>query len=325
MSLMASWTLSRAAAASLEQLVLAGDVPKAVRPTSSGSASWRSVVRELRKVTTLVTSCSLSPMVRRSSASNIEGPILPRYSNRCLDFLPNPRNDETDNPGFATVKGVTTSSRTLAAAWLSVAVLGLSACGGDDDEPEVDPRRPPPARPGRATASDSADPCTDPSTDPSDSADPSDTASVSPTVAPATGIELREETSSVRVPEKWRAAPPIASYQSGATGPAGAGTIDLLDVETLNPGTALEDRVKAAMTTLPKGAKVTRLPDVMLGGDTPAYHLTYTKPDSTEVTDIVETERNGQLVTMDFYLSADALEKDPDIVASVLATFQWVG
>ena len=222
------------------------------------------------------------------------------------------------------MKGVTPSSRTLAAAWLSVAVLGLSGCGGDDDEPGATPSPTSsisPSPSGSATASESADP----STDSSESADPSDPASVSPTVAPATGIELREETSSIRVPERWRAAPPIASYQSAATGPAGAGTIDLLDVETLNPGTPLEDRVKSAMKTLPKGAKVTRLPDVMLGGDTPAYHLTYTKPDSTEVTDIVETERNGQLITMDFYLSADALKKDPDIVASVLATFQWVG
>lgn len=221
------------------------------------------------------------------------------------------------------MNGVTPSSRMLVAAWLSVAALGLSGCGGDD-EPGATPSSTATSS-GSATASDSADPSTDPTTDPSDPSDPSDTASVSPTVAPATGIELREQTSSVRLPEKWRAAPPIATYQSAGTGPAGAGTIDLIDVETLNPGTPLEDRVKSAMQTLPKGAKVTRLPDVLLGGDTPAFHLTYTKPGSTEVTDIVETERNGQLITMDFYLSADALKKDPDIVASVLATFQWIG
>jgi hypothetical protein len=215
------------------------------------------------------------------------------------------------------VNRVTHSSRTLVAAWLSVVALALSACGGDDDEPKgADSPSPSSAS---ATATESGDPTPDPSDTGSESG------SATPTVAPATGIELREQTSSIRLPENWRAAPPIASYQSAATGPAGAGTIDLIDDETFNPGTPLEDRVKSAMHTLPKGAKVTRLPDVMLGGDTPAFHLTYTKPGSTEVTDIVETERNGRLITMDFYLSADALKKDPDIVASVLATFQWVG
>jgi hypothetical protein len=30
------------------------------------------------------------------------------------------------------------------------------------------------------------------------------------------------------------------------------------------------------------------------------------------------------LITIDFYLSADAVAKHPDTVASVLATFQWL-
>jgi hypothetical protein len=209
---------------------------------------------------------------------------------------------------------VSPTSRTVVATWLGAAVLGLTACG--DDEESGGPLSPTPSATTSesATAANSPDPGTD----------PSESASSSPAVAPAAGIELREQTSSIHVPEGWRAAPPLSSSQSGATGPRGAGTIDLIDDETLNPGAPLELRVKSAMQTLPDGAKVTRLPDVMLG-DSVAFHLTYTKPGSTEVTDIIETERNERLITMDFYLSADALKKDPDIVASVLASFQWVG
>jgi hypothetical protein len=198
----------------------------------------------------------------------------------------------------------------LVAAWLGVAVLGLSACGGDDEPGGSSPSSPA----GSATAPASGDPTTE----------PSETGSQPPTVAPATGIELREQTSSIRVPEGWRAAPPLASYQSGSIGPGGAGTINLIDDETLNPGTPLEARVRAAIKTLPEGAQYTRLPDVMLG-DTLAYHLTWTTPGRTEVSDVVETERDDRLVTINITLSAKAVKQDPDLVDSVLATFQWIG
>ena len=198
------------------------------------------------------------------------------------------------------------SPRLFAAAWLGVAALAIGACGGDDDEPE-----------GAGTPSPAA-------TVSEASAEPSASGTPSPTVAPATGIELREQTSSIRLPEGWRATDPISTTQSSAIGPDGAGSITLLDDDTLNPGFPLEERVKIAIQTLPDGAKHTRLPDVMLG-DTPAYHLTYTMPGRTEVHDLVEGERSQRLVTVDFALSAKALKQDPEIVASVLATFQWVG
>jgi hypothetical protein len=198
----------------------------------------------------------------------------------------------------------------LAAASVGVFLLGLSACGGDDE----------PAAEGSPSASSSQ------ATTPSGSADPtpSQSAPQPPTVAPATGVELREQTSSIRVPDGWRAAPPLASYQSGAIGPGGAGTINLIDDETLNPGTPFDVRVQAAIKALPDGADYTRLPDVMLG-DSLAYHLTWTAPGRSEVSDVIETERNGRLITINTTLSAKAVEQDPDLVASVLATFQWVG
>ena len=210
------------------------------------------------------------------------------------------------------MNGVTRSPRLLAAAWLGVAVLGLSACA-DDDEPPADAGTSSPS----ASSSESADPSADPTVS------PSDTSATEPTVVPATGVELREQSSRIQVPEGWRAAEPLASYQSGAIGPAGAGSINLIDDETLNPNTPLETRVKSAIKTLPDGAEYTRLPDVMLG-DSLAYHLTWTTPGRTEVSDVIETERNQRLVTINLVLSAKALKQDPDIVASVLATFQWI-
>lgn len=204
----------------------------------------------------------------------------------------------------------------LAAAWIGIAGVSLSACGDDDEKGSPAATSSP-----SGSASESDEPTADATPTVTPSA--SDSATTPPGVAPATGIELREQISSIRVPERWRLAPELSTSASAATGPAGAGTISLIDIETLNPNTPLEVRVKSAIKTLPDGAKYTRLPDVMLGGS-PAYHLTYTMPGRTEVDDIIETEYNLRLITLNFSISAKALKKDPDIVDSVLATFQWV-
>ena len=216
------------------------------------------------------------------------------------------------------MNAVSRSPRLLTAAWLGVAVLGLAACGGDDE-----PSGQGSGSPSTATSSATSSATT---TESSGTTDPTSSPSESqPEVAPATGIELREQVSSLHAPEGWVAVKPLASYQSTAMGPGGAGSMDLIDDESLAPGTSLEQRYRSAVATLPKGAKSTRLPDVMLGGDTPAYHLTYTTPGRTEVNDIIEAERDQRLVTINLTLSAKAAQQDPDLVASVLASFQWVG
>jgi hypothetical protein len=207
------------------------------------------------------------------------------------------------------VNCVTPTPRLKLAAWCSAAVLGLAACGGDEEEPSGT---------GSGTPTPSASTS---ASDPTESATSSETPT--PTVAPATGIELRQKISSIRVPEGWVLIDPLVSYQSGALGPEGSGTISLIDDETLNPGAPLEVRVDSAIKTLPKGAQHTRLDDVMLG-DTVAYHLTYTVKGSSEINDVVETERDGRLITINFSLDEKTVRDNPDLVASVLATFQWV-
>jgi hypothetical protein len=215
------------------------------------------------------------------------------------------------------VNRVTTTPRLLMAAWLGAAVLGLTACGGDD-EPSVpsgngsDSASSSGSAPGTPTTSETT---ADPTSDPTDG---------EPSVAAATGAELRQQVSSLHLPEGWEPDAGVVSYQSSATGPRGFGTIGLIDDEALDPGTPLEQRVESAIQTLPKDADVTRLPDVMLGGDTPAYHLTYTQPGRSEVNDLVETDRGERLITITFTLSAKALNQDPALVDSVLASFQWL-
>ncbi len=177
------------------------------------------------------------------------------------------------------------------AAWLVVAVLGLAAC--DDD----------------------ADPSADGSDSPSSSA--------SATGEAATGIELREQTSSIRAPEGWIASDPSVSYQSVALGPRGAGSITLIDDETLDPGKSLEVLVDSAIKSLPKDATYLRLDDVLLG-DSVAFHLSYTTEGSKDFNEMVSTERDGRLITISFSLAPKALRDNPNLVASVLATFQWV-
>jgi hypothetical protein len=204
------------------------------------------------------------------------------------------------------VNDVTPKPRLVLAAWCGLVVLGLTACD-DDDDPSSDGSQPPTSS-ASVTASETA---------------PSTSTTPTPTVAPATGIELREKISSIHVPEGWIPIDSLASYQSAALGPSGSGTINLIDDETLNPGTPLEVRVDSAVKTLPKGAEYERLDDVMLG-DTVAYHLTYTVKGLAEVNDVVETERDGRLITINFTLDQKTVRDNPDLVASVLATFQWI-
>ena len=202
---------------------------------------------------------------------------------------------------------VTPTPRLVLAAWCGVAVLGLTACG-DDNDPSSD---------------GSASPTPSSSVSASDPTESTTTAPPTPTVAPATGIELREKISSLHVPEGWIPIDSLATYQSAALGPNGSGTINLIDDETLNPGTPLEARVDSAVKTLPKGATYERLDDVMLV-DTVAYHLSYTVKGVPEVNHVVETERDGRLITINFTLDDKTVRDNPDLVASVLATFQWI-
>ena len=72
----------------------------------------------------------------------------------------------------------------------------------------------------------------------------------------------------------------------------------------------------------PRGADAQRLPDVDLAG-VPAFHIHYTVPGDRAEYDVITTVRNGRNVGLDFILEKKNAATNPDLIASVLATFRW--
>ncbi len=98
--------------------------------------------------------------------------------------------------------------------------------------------------------------------------------------------------------------------------------MQLADSGSISGGASLDALAEGAIEALPSGADVQRLPDVDLGG-VPAFHLHYTVPQDPQEYDVITTERNGRNVGLDFMLAKKNAATNPDLVASVLATFRW--
>jgi hypothetical protein len=208
---------------------------------------------------------------------------------------------------FRSTRG--SSAARLASA--AIAALALTACssGGDD-------------APGEAASPSASSPATSPSAS-SGEVQTSESAgeSVDPTVAPATGTLIAVRTSSFRVPEGWVEDGGISKDQNSARRPGGGGLITVNDMDAFGSPAPLDDRVQVALEQAPKGAE--RLPDVTLGEDgTQAGVITYRQAGATVVE--VMTERAGRVVDVEFNLRPSDLKADPDLVESVLATWQWV-
>jgi hypothetical protein len=201
-----------------------------------------------------------------------------------------------------------------AASALLLAGLILGGCGGDDDGPGAEGQGPSPS----GTASPDSATSTDGTADTS----PTPTSSSAPSVTPASGVELVEKTSAVRAPAGWEKDEGLSGYSSGASAPDGSGTLQLVDSADLGGGGSLEQLAQIAIDSLKDEYQVTRLPDVDLSG-TPAFHLRYTDTGDPTVHDMVTTVRDGRNVGLDFVVMKRALEKQPELVDSVLVTFRW--
>jgi hypothetical protein len=196
----------------------------------------------------------------------------------------------------------------VAATLAAVLLVGAAGCGDDDSKQSQD---------DPTTAASSTT-----SSDPSESASESASAPETPSVTPATGIELVQATSAVRAPAGWEQQDALLDYASAATEPGKLNTVQLADSGSISGGASLDALAEGAIKALPRDADVQRLPDVDLGG-VPAFHLHYTVPQDPQEYDVITTERNGRNVGLDFILMKKNAATNPDLIASVLATFRW--
>ena len=122
----------------------------------------------------------------------------------------------------------------LAPALLGAVLLaGVAACGDDDsDQSRDDP----------TTAAPSTD-----ASDPTQSATESTSAPETPSVAPATGIELVQATSAVRVPAGWEPQDALLDYASAAAEPGKLNTIQLADSGSISGGASLDALAQGAI------------------------------------------------------------------------------
>ncbi|WP_160876153.1 hypothetical protein [Nocardioides flavescens] len=91
------------------------------------------------------------------------------------------------------------------------------------------------------------------------------------------------------------------------------------DMESL--GSAVDTLAQVTLENAPEGA--TRLPDTALGDDgTVAAQLTWKEGGNTTVR-LIAT-RAGRTINLAFTLRPSDLRADPDLVESVLASWQWV-
>jgi hypothetical protein len=201
--------------------------------------------------------------------------------------------------------------RLAVTALAAVLLAGAAGCEGDDSEQgQGDPT---PHEPTSSTTGASS-----PSGTTGESSSPA-----APSITPASGIQLTEASSAVRAPAGWKALKAIVEYASAATEPGKLNTVQLVDGGDLSGGAPLDVQAQSAMRALPKGARASRLADVMLDG-VAAFHIHYTVPGDRQEYDTITTVRNGRNVGLDFMLDKKNAETNPDLVASVLATFQWI-
>jgi hypothetical protein len=192
------------------------------------------------------------------------------------------------------------------AALAAVLLVGAAGCGGDDsDGTQGDPT---PSPTGATSLTETSEQTSSPA---------------APSVTPASGIQLSEASSTVRAPAGWKASKPLVSFASAASEPGTPNGLQLVDSGDLSGGASLDVQAQSAIKVLPKGAKAERLPDVELDG-VEAFHIHYTVPGDAREFDTITTVRNGRNVGLDFMLAKRHADTNPDLVASVLATFQWI-
>ncbi|WP_126688278.1 hypothetical protein [Nocardioides ferulae] len=202
------------------------------------------------------------------------------------------------------------SLRMLGAASALLVLTLAAGCGDDGSSESTGPNSPAPSSSSEGAAEPS----------PSGSEPASESGS---SVTPASGPLLTQPSARLRAPEGWESLGRMLDVQVDAGSPRGE-LISFFDNTHWGAATDTLDDVVAASLPNYRNDDVERQPDVQLDGQ-PAYHLAgWSGTDPDRRLEEIGTVREGRLVTVKFRLERDAaLRTDPDIVASVLATFEW--
>lgn len=195
-----------------------------------------------------------------------------------------------------------------AAVLLCAVLAGAAGCGGSDPDPSGTP---------------TADTSSASTSSPTEQTSPAQTSPATPSVTPAAGIQLTEASSTIRAPLGWKHMDDLVDYASAATDRTRRNSVNLVDSGDISGGAPLDVQAQSALRNLPKGARASRLPDVQLDG-VAAFHIHYTVPDDRSEYDTITTVRNGRNVGLDFVLEKKNAATNPDLIASVLATFTWI-
>lgn len=206
--------------------------------------------------------------------------------------------------------------KAVAGSVLAVLLSGLAGCGGADSAAGPDDPSPASSGPASSDGASGSTEATGP-TDPATSDGPA-----APSVSPASGTRLTEASSTVTAPAGWEVMPEILEYASSAGKPGGLASLQLVDSGDISGGASLDSLAQSTFDTLPEGAEATRLPDVDLDGQT-FLHIHYTVGSEPREYDSFTTVRAGRNVGLDFVLLKKDSATNPDLIASVLATFAW--
>lgn len=207
-----------------------------------------------------------------------------------------------------------TRTRRHAAVTAVVATLlaATAGCSGDDSSgPDASPT----TSSGSAPTSASAPTVDTTPTDP--------TTPAAPSVTPASGVQLTEASSTVTAPAGWEPMPDLVDYASSAGEKGGLSSLNLVDSGDISGGASLDSLAQATLDNLPDGATGERLDDIELDGQL-FLHVHYTVRGDPREYDSLTTVRNGRNVGLDFVLLKKDTATNPDVIASVLATFRWI-
>jgi hypothetical protein len=199
--------------------------------------------------------------------------------------------------------------RTVLAGVLGLATLSLASCQGDDSGAAPGPSS------GPKTSTTSAGETSASATD----------GSVAPAggVTPASGPELHLRVMSVHAPTGWTLGKQTLTRSEISARSGKEGLLQLIELEDASYATT-DQSAKYFMKTLPYAKKITRLPDVDLGGDgTPACRIAWTEKGTPDHFEAVIGYKAGVAVSLTLSLRAP-VEDEEQVVQSVLASVDWL-